>query len=74
MMVCPRCERIIRNGDMVRVQVLGEFRKTDAEGHFVHGYAEEWMEHISCTRDTWEERAVKYLRRKWRWLRERFIR
>lgn len=69
-MICPRCERIIRNGDMVRAQILGEYEKFDDEGHRIHGHAEEWMEHISCTRDAWEERAAKYIRRKWRWLRE----
>lgn len=71
MMICPRCERIIRNGEMVRVQVLGEFVKTDLEGHFVHGHTEEWVEHISCTGDAWEEKTVKWMRRKFRWLKER---
>lgn len=69
-MICPRCERIIRNGDMVRASMLGEFIRIDNHGHSIHPYDEEWVEHISCIPDAWEERAAKYIRRKWRWLRE----
>lgn len=70
MNVCPRCERLIRRGDMVRVSVLGEYNKIDEEGHYVHPYAEEWIEHISCIPEPWEEKFVKWTRRKFRWLKE----
>ena len=68
MMVCPRCERLIRHGEMVRAVYLGEFIRVDLEGHDVSVYDEEYMEHISCTPDAWEERAAKWVWRKWRWL------
>jgi hypothetical protein len=70
MMVCPRCERIIRHGDMVRASILGEFVRVDTEGHSIVGYDEEWMEHVSCVPVSREEKAAKWVRRKVRWLRE----
>ena len=68
-MICPHCERVIRHGEMVRVAVLGEFQRVDVEGHSIRAYDEEWMEHISCVPVAWEEKAVKWVRRKWRWFK-----
>lgn len=70
MTICPRCERLIRNGDMVRVSILGEFIRVDAEGHSIAPYDEEWVEHITCVPEAWEQRFVRWIRRQWRWVRE----
>lgn len=69
MMICPRCEGLIRNGDRVRASVLGTFFRDDSVGHSLTDLDEEWVEHSICEPEPWEVKLVKYLRRKWRWLR-----
>lgn len=71
MMICPRCESIIRDGAHVRLSVLAQMFREGVEGHTVHIYEEEWMEHQACEPEPWEARLVKAIKRKLRWLRSR---
>lgn len=66
MVVCPRCNTIVRIGEVVRVTVLGEFDRTELDGHYVHPYAEERLEHAICTPEPWEHRATKWIKRRFR--------
>ena len=66
MTICPRCERLIRRGEFVRASVIGEFSRTDDEGHYIQVWDEEWIEHVNCEADRWEEKVVKWVKRRLR--------
>jgi len=62
-MVCPKCETILRHGDLVRVSVLAEFEREGLELHRLHVYAEEWVEHKDCRSRQWFKRVLERIRR-----------
>lgn len=75
MVICPKCETLIRNGEHVRVYVIGLFnrRDGDTEGHWIEPYDEEYIEHLHCCAEAWEERFIKWTRRKWRCFRSTLL-
>lgn len=63
MMICPKCEGCIRNGEDVRVSVLAKFFREDVNGHRLEPFEEEFVEHVYCLEEPWEERLVKRIKR-----------
>lgn len=38
----------------------------DDEGHYIQVWDEEWIEHVNCEADRWEEKVVKWMKRRLR--------